>query len=158
MTLPPLAERIDDLDDLVPLIVNEFNAMARKNVGEIPDEVWKSLKAHNWPGNVRELRNVIERCVLFSEGSKFPHRWLQLPGQSSPAESEFNGETLSVPLDGSLSLEEMEAYIIRVALEKSGYNVTAAARSLGTTRQKLRYRAQKHGVQAPDDDSSGADE
>ena len=52
----------------------------------------------------------------------------------------------------------MEAHIIRVALERSNYNATAAARSLGTTRQKLRYRAQKHGVQSPtEDDSENSD-
>ncbi|MDE0885204.1 MAG: sigma-54 dependent transcriptional regulator [Myxococcota bacterium] len=152
LTLPSLAERIDDLDEMVPSIINEFNSTAGKSVREVSDEVWKSLKAHNWPGNVRELRNVIERCVLFSEGSDFPHRWLQLPGQSAPAKVVLDGNQLTVPLDGRLSLEEMEAYIIRGALEKSAYNVTAAAKSLGTTRQKLRYRAQKHGIQAPEED------
>ena len=154
LVLPPLADRIDDLDELVPLIVDEFNAMAGKNVTDISDEVWSALKAHRWPGNVRELRNVIERCVLFSEGASFPERWLQLPGHShpSPADSEPGGDVLQLPLDGSLSLEEMEAHIIRVALERSNYNATAAARSLGTTRQKLRYRAQKHGVQSPENE------
>jgi len=152
LVLPSLADRIDDLDELVPLIVDEFNAIAGKNVRDISDEIWRSLKAHNWPGNVRELRNVIERCVLFSEGSEFPQRWLQLPGQDSAAKAEPSDGSLSLPLDGSLSLEEMEAHIIRVALERSNYNATAAARSLGTTRQKLRYRAQKHGIQAPGDD------
>ena len=154
LVLPSLKDRIDDLDELVPLIVDEFNAIAGKNVRDIPDEVWAALKSHSWPGNVRELRNVIERCVLFSDGPPFPARWLQLPGQSWQPKSESDADTLRLPLDGSVSLEEMEAHIIRVALERSNYNATAAARSLGTTRQKLRYRAQKHGVQSPTDDAS----
>ena len=153
LVLPSLKDRIGDLDELVPLIVDEFNAIAGKNVREIPDEVWGALKSHSWPGNVRELRNVIERCVLFSDGPIFPERWLQLPGQSAQQKNESDGDTLRLPLDGSVSLEEMEAHIIRVALERSNYNATAAARSLGTTRQKLRYRAQKHGVRSPTDDS-----
>ena len=153
LVLPSLKDRIGDLDELVPLIVDEFNAIAGKNVREIPDEVWGALKSHSWPGNVRELRNVIERCVLFSDGPIFPARWLQLPGQSAQQKNESDGDTLRLPLDGSVSLEEMEAHIIRVALERSNYNATAAARSLGTTRQKLRYRAQKHGVRSPTDDS-----
>jgi DNA-binding NtrC family response regulator len=153
LVLPSLKDRIDDLDELVPAIVDEFNAMAGKNVRDIPDDVWQALKAHSWPGNVRELRNVIERCVLFSDGPAFPERWLQLPGQSPKHRDESEGNTLRLPLDGSLSLEEMEAHIIRIALERCNYNTTAAARSLGTTRQKLRYRAQKHGVQSPAEDS-----
>ena len=154
LVLPSLKDRISDLDELVPLIVDEFNAIAGKNVRDIPDEVWEILKSHSWPGNVRELRNVIERCVLFSDGPVFPARWLQLPGQSAQAKNESDADTLRLPLDGSVSLEEMEAHIIRVALERSNYNATAAARSLGTTRQKLRYRAQKHGVQSPTEDGS----
>jgi two-component system, NtrC family, response regulator AtoC len=154
LVLPSLKDRIGDLDELVPLIVDEFNAIAGKNVRDIPDEVWEIFKSHSWPGNVRELRNVIERCVLFSDGPVFPARWLQLPGQSAQPKNESDADTLRLPLDGSVSLEEMEAHIIRVALERSNYNATAAARSLGTTRQKLRYRAQKHGVQSPAEDGS----
>jgi transcriptional regulator with PAS, ATPase and Fis domain len=83
--LPPLRERLDDLEDLVPLIVAEYNAKARRSVRSIPDAVWAALKSHAWPGNVRELRNVIERCVLFAEGEEFPLHWLQLPGRPSAA-------------------------------------------------------------------------
>jgi len=51
-----------------------------------------------------------------------------------------------LPLDGPMTLDEMERFIIKTALERSGQNVTAAARSLGTTRQTLRYRIEKHGL------------
>jgi transcriptional regulator with PAS, ATPase and Fis domain len=69
VNLPPLREAVEDLDELVPLFVAEYNAKAGRQVKDIPDDVWKKLKAHYWPGNVRELRNVIERCVLFSDGT-----------------------------------------------------------------------------------------
>ena len=154
LVLPSLSDRIDDLDELVPMIIDEFNSIAGKSVRNISEDTWKALKSHNWPGNVRELRNVIERCVLFSEGPNFPERWLQLPGQAPIPTPESNDGALTLPLDGSLTLEEMEAHIIRVALKRSNYNATAAARSLGTTRQKLRYRAQKHGIQAPNEADS----
>ncbi|MFW6257962.1 MAG: helix-turn-helix domain-containing protein, partial [Halochromatium sp.] len=51
-----------------------------------------------------------------------------------------------IPLDGSMALDEMDSYIIRTALARSGHNVTAAARALGTTRETLRYRIQKYGL------------
>ncbi|MDP2903041.1 MAG: sigma 54-interacting transcriptional regulator [Methylovulum sp.] len=79
--LPPLREAVEDLDELAPLFIAEYNAKAGRHVKDIPNDVWKKLKAHYWPGNVRELRNVIERCVLFSDGATFPGQWLQLPGQ-----------------------------------------------------------------------------
>ena len=155
LTLPALRERIDDLDELAPLIVDEFNAMAGRSVSDIPDEVWSALKAYDWPGNVRELRNVIERCVLFSEDSLFSSRWLQLPGQSeSKGKPSSDTNSISLPLDGSMSLEDMDRYIVNTALEQTQYNMTAAARNLGTTRQTLRYRAQKYGIKAPDGSQS----
>jgi DNA-binding NtrC family response regulator len=151
LELPSLADRIEDLDELVPLIVEEFNAKAGKAVREIPDAVWAALKAHDWPGNVRELRNVVERCVLFSEGPVFPIRWLQLPGQGDGGGTvRTDGDHITLPLDGSMSLEEMDRAIVQTALEQTGYNITAAARVLGTTRQTLRYRAQKYDLRSPD--------
>ena len=128
-------------------------------MSEIPDEVWKALKSYDWPGNVRELRNVIERCVLFSDGPIFSSRWLQLPGQSeSVPQATDNANSLSLPLDGSMSLEDMDRFIVTSALEQADYNMTAAARNLGTTRQTLRYRAQKYGIKAPEgSDAKDAD-
>jgi two-component system response regulator AtoC len=154
LDLPPLRERLEDLEELLPLVVAEFNLKARKNVRHIPDSVWAALQVHDWPGNVRELRNVVERCVLFSEGETFPEQWLQLPGAAAGAaraEARREGDVLSLPLDGSVSLEEMERQIIRAMLEQTQDNTTAAARLLGTTRQTLRYRIQKYGLAAGDE-------
>jgi DNA-binding NtrC family response regulator len=122
-------------------------------VHHIPDSVWAALQVHDWPGNVRELRNVVERCVLFSEGETFPEQWLQLPGSATGAaraDAHREADVLSLPLDGSVTLEEMERQIIGAMLEQTRNNTTAAARLLGTTRQTLRYRIQKYGL-APAD-------
>jgi len=152
LRLPALRERPEDLDQLVPLFVAEYNAKAGKRVRTLAEEVWKALREYGWPGNVRELRNVIERCVLFSDGERFPAQWLQLPGSSGAPAAAGAGATgvtdeqLVLPLDGSLSLDDIEKYVIESALERSGGNITAAARLLGTTRQTLRYRVQKYGA------------
>lgn len=150
LVLPPLRKAKADLDELVPLFVAEFNAKSGKQVKVIPDEVWRQLRAHDWPGNVRELRNVVERCVLFSEGSTFPVQWLQLSGQVGPGpESQRHGagdEGLYIPLDGGMNLDDMDRYIIQTTLERTGHNIVAAARALGTTRETLRYRIRKYGI------------
>ena len=152
LTLPTLRSRPEDLRDLVPTIVEEYNAKSGKRVGVIPDEVWRTLESYRWPGNVRELRNVIERSVLLSDTDTFPMEWLQLPDRQGGVEGDeptVEGNHIILPLDGSLSLEDMDRYIVSTALERAGNNMSAAARTLGTTRQTLRYRAQKYGLTDP---------
>ena len=76
---------------------------------------------------------------------------------ATPEAASTHSGSLSLPLDGSMSLEDMDRYIVKVALDRTSYNMTAAARNLGTTRQTLRYRAQKYGIKAPDGDASDND-
>jgi two-component system response regulator AtoC len=154
LELPTLRQRKEDLDDLVPLFVAEYNAKAGRSVRTVPGAVWDSLRAHDWPGNVRELRNVVERCVLLSDTQTFAGQWLQLRPSVSLAQPEGAhpgvDQHLRLPLDGSLSLEDMEKKIVSEALERAHYNVTAAARLLGTSRETLRYRVNKYGLKSVD--------
>ncbi len=159
VNLPPLRDAVEDLDELVPLFVAEYNAKAGRQVKQIPDEVWNKLKTHYWPGNVRELRNVIERCVLLSEGSLFPVQWLQLPGQETKSGKDkadpcsktgVSEQGLFLPLDGSMALDDMDKFIIKTALERADNNLTAAARDLGATRETLRYRVRKYNLKIED--------
>ena len=163
--VPTLRERIQDLDELVPLFVAEFNTKAGKSVSTIGTEAWERLKAHSWPGNVRELRNVIERCVLFADGSELPLQWLQLqPERLAPRGGDDSmrnttdipapqgdDQSVHLPLDGSMGLEDMDRFIISAALERNQYNVTATAQMLNTTRDTLRYRIRKYDIILPED-------
>jgi DNA-binding NtrC family response regulator len=149
LELPPLRRRLGDLEDLVPAFVAEFSALSGKRVREIPAAVWDKFRAYSWPGNIRELRNVLERSVLLSNTNALSLKWLQLPREGKPVSGPAlagEEEAVDFPLDGTLSLDEMEAHIIREALKRSRLNVTAAARLLGVTRQTLRYRIEKHGI------------
>ncbi len=164
--LPPLREAVEDLDQLVPLFVAEYNAKAGRQVKNIPEEVWTALKMHDWPGNVRELRNVIERCVLFADGPTFPAQWLQLKRQPAYAtiiknephlenkdghtQAKSNEQGIFLPLDGSMALDDMDRFIIKTALERADNNLTAAARALGATRETLRYRVRKYNLNTVD--------
>ena len=154
LELPALRNRMDDLDDLVPPFVAEYNAKAGKTVQVIPPQVWETLRNHDWPGNVRELRNVVERCVLLSDTRTMAAHWLQLQPSRRVAAIDAippaNGTGLNLPLDGSLSLDDMEKKIIGEALDRSDNNVTAAARLLGTSRETLRYRVNKYGFKPED--------
>lgn len=147
--LPPLRDRIDDVRDLLPVFIDEFNAVAGRQVTVVPDAVMSRLLAYDWPGNVRELRNVVERCVLLADSPVFPERWLHLEAARESAGHATGGvrregKRLSLPLDGSLSLEAMEQAILTEALEMNDLNVSQTARMLGTSREKLRYRVAKY--------------
>ncbi|GLQ56193.1 sigma-54-dependent transcriptional regulator [Devosia nitrariae] len=145
LELPPLRARKDDLDELIAELIREFNVVSGKRVRRVPEAARKLLAAYDWPGNVRELRNVMERSVLLSSGEELPTEWLQIRQDNTTAMAE-SGDILRLPLDGSVSLDDMEKRIIEAALRRDGNNVMAAARRLGMTRETLRYRMARHGL------------
>ncbi len=153
LRLPTLRERLQDLHDLVPEIIADFNLKAGKNVSIIPPQVWHRLEHYNWPGNVRELRNVLERCVILSTSEVFPEQWLQLQADdcmtnAPPTASQMNDNAatgeIHFPADGSMGLDEMISEIMRIMLDKYDNNVSEVARVLKTTREKVRYRIEKY--------------
>ena len=77
--LPPLRERREDIPLLVNHFIARFNERLKKQVAGIEPEAIERLVSHHWPGNIRELENVIERTILFSEGSLI--RTSDLPGE-----------------------------------------------------------------------------
>lgn len=150
VSLPSLAQRKEDLVELVPSIIKEYNGKANKRVTVVTDEVWEQLFNYTWPGNIRELRNVIERSVLLSKDEVLPAKWLQLTEtcdiQKEQCESYKTNNEITIHLDGSMKLDEMDSFIIQTALEQNDYNVSQTADILGTTRETLRYRIQKYNL------------
>jgi two-component system response regulator AtoC len=76
--LPPLRERREDIPLLVNHFMARFNERLKKQVVGVEPAAVERLVSHHWPGNIRELENVIERTILFCEGSEI--RLLDLPG------------------------------------------------------------------------------
>ncbi|WP_027993834.1 sigma-54-dependent transcriptional regulator [Sinorhizobium meliloti] len=147
LDLPPLRDRKADIDEIVDGLIPEFNAIAGKRVKRVPQAVRALLAAYDWPGNVRELRNVVERSVLLSTGEELPAEWLQIAPGGAPATMTAAGDLIFLPLDGSMNFDTMEKLIVEAALQRDGYNVMAAARRLGLTRETLRYRMARHDLQ-----------
>lgn len=147
IVLPSLSHRIEDIEDLVQDLIAEFNQRRNERITGIPDEVWQQLRGYDWPGNVRELRNVIERCVLLSRGTTLEPRWLQLNASES-REPSIEDDSICFPLNGSITLDEMERRMIEEALRRHHGNVTRSAEMLGISRQTMRYRIEKHHIDA----------
>jgi DNA-binding NtrC family response regulator len=98
---------------------------------------------HAWPGNVRELRNLLEQAVLLCHGQTLgvDDLGLREEPRSLVAATAANADGVA-----ARTLPAMERDALMQALERSGWNVSRAARDLGISRDTLRYRIDKHGL------------
>jgi DNA-binding NtrC family response regulator len=97
------------------------------------------LASYAWPGNIRELQNVIERAVLLADGATLTPNHL-------PREIVGEG-TLQAGGRGESSLWGYEKALIVKALREHDWNQSKAARALGISRDNLRYRVKKFGIE-----------
>ncbi len=150
--LPPLRERGGDILLLAQHFLRHHAARYGKPVPTLDATAENTLLRHAWPGNVRELRNVIEQAVLLDTHGTIMSRQLALSqlGSAQPADAMRHALRASVThVPAELTLPEMERQALVKALQQSDGNVTRAARELGITRDTLRYRMEKHALQAP---------
>jgi len=133
--LPPLRER---REDIIPLANNFLRMHAqryRKELGGFDETARDRLMQHSYPGNVRELDHVVERAVLMSRGSQIKAADLGL--------TTAGGESKSLE---DMSLEEVEAFLIKKALARNNGNARKAAESLGLSRSAFYRRLQQYGL------------
>ena len=106
------------------------------------------LLAYPWPGNVRELSHVIERAVLWSRGPtlEIEHLALEVPGESGAGGGDRQAPSTAAAPAG-MDLEQWERSLIEQALREADGNQTRAAQRLGISRDTLRYRLKKYGLQ-----------
>lgn len=140
--LPPLCERDEDIELLAAHFLDRFAREFRKDVRGFDAAAMDALRAYRWPGNVRELRNAIERAVLLSRGNVLSIDDFVLGGPRS-GDDVFD---FRLPPQG-VTLEEVESQLIRQALKQTGGNQTQAAKLLRLTRDQLRYRLNKYGME-----------
>ncbi|SRR5579883_356872 len=137
VTIPSLRERREDIPTLVRYFVQEFATRMRKQIETIPADTMNALVNYSWPGNVRELRNVLERSVILTSGSK-----LRVPRDA------FDGVAA---VNGVVSMAEAERRHIMEALQATNGVVggpKGAAALLGMKRSTLQSRMAKLGITA----------
>ncbi len=133
--LPPLRDRREDLPALAAHFLSRYAARYRRPLEGFEPAALQTMLTHPWPGNVRELDHTMERAVLMTRGNRIGVADLGLHAQRSASQS----------LD-DLSLEAVEAILIRKALARSQGNVTHAAEALGLSRGALYRRMEKYGL------------
>ncbi|MBX9795100.1 MAG: sigma-54 dependent transcriptional regulator [Burkholderiaceae bacterium] len=144
LTVPPLRERDGDAVFLARHFCQVLGQRYRREGVRLGAAAEAAIAAHRWPGNVRELRNVIEQAVMLAVNDTIEARDLMLlpPGVGSSASS-----VSSLPLaEPGSALDRQERELLVQAMNESNHNVSQAARSLGISRDTLRYRLEKHGL------------
>jgi len=135
LRLPPLRDRREDIPLLAAHFLDQHAGHYRKALTAFDESAIKALLAHAWPGNVRELDHAVERAVLMAQGDTIRAADLGLrAGRESPPRLE------------EMSLEDVEALLIRKALARFSGNVSHAASALGLSRSALYRRLQRYGL------------
>ena len=142
INIAPLRDRMQDIPFLAEHFLKKYAEETGNRVQAITPAAMSKLEGYHWPGNVRELENVIERSVVMCTGDRLDAADIKLDHAPRPrgAAGEF-----AVP--PGMTLDQYEQEIIREALQRANGNKSQAARSLGLTRNALRYRLTQMGLE-----------
>jgi formate hydrogenlyase transcriptional activator len=136
IALPPLRERIDDIQSLIEYFVQKFAKQHGKSIDRVSDDLLETLKVHDWPGNIRELQNVIERAVIMTSGTVLSPRTTEL----------LKREATRTPVK---TLADAERVHITAKLRESNWVIggtNGAAARLGLPRTTLIARMERLGI------------
>ena len=138
--LPPLAERIGDVEALTWHFIDHFNREGHRHIEAIAPDAWEALMDYSWPGNIRELRNNLEQAFAIGVGPV-----LQL-GDLTP---ELQGDPTPGRRDPSQLTElDLERERLLGALREARGRKTEAAELLGISRSTLWRKLKQHGISA----------
>ena len=143
LKLPSLRERPSDIPLLVEYFMNNLKTLYDRPHLRVGDDTMDWFTGIQLPGNIRELKNLVERTVLVFEKDRLESDDFLKQMQEAPLQR--NSESL--PPIGSMTLEQIEAKMIKKALKLYKYNVSHAAKSLGLSRGALYRRLEKYNIQ-----------
>ncbi|HXF58272.1 MAG TPA: sigma-54 dependent transcriptional regulator, partial [Candidatus Saccharimonadales bacterium] len=156
--VPPLRERREDILPLARHFLAQFNRQFGKTFEAIDPGAEQLLLSYPWPGNIRELRNLFERIVLLSQGTRIQTQHLASAIAPQPSRSDLSsldtlrsvleaGQIPEAGFDLEGTLGQIERDIIQRALDRSNGNQSRTAGLLQMKRDKLRYRMKLYGFQ-----------
>lgn len=145
--IPPLRERKEDIPYIAYSFLKEFGQKFNKEISGIDSSAIDLLKSYHWKGNIRELRNVMERVVLLCEDNILSeHHFNFLMDTKSYAEDSDDRFILQIPSKG-IKMDQVVKTLIQKTLKITNGNQVKAAKILGLSRSKLRYRMEQLGIE-----------
>lgn len=135
INIPPLRDRRADIPLLAAHFLARYASRYRRTMQGFDPAALQLMLQYAWPGNVRELDHTVERAVLMARTERIEAADLGLATQRPTTQS-----------PDEMSLESMEAVLIRKALARTGGNVSHAADALGLSRGALYRRIEKYGL------------
>ncbi len=142
--LPPLRERLDDIELLVEHFITVQNARQGTQIKRVAQEALERMKAYAWPGNIRELQNAIERGTVLSMGDEIELE--VLPDKIKESTDELHQLFQSDERSIKKMTLMLERILIRRALEQTGGNRSQAARILEISHRALLYKIKDYGL------------
>jgi DNA-binding NtrC family response regulator len=133
--LPPLRERREDIEILAQHFLKQHVTRYRKAITGFDDSALQALRDYAWPGNVRELDHSVERGVLMAPG-----KVIRAPDLG------LNAAAAATPRLEEMSIEEVEAFLIKKTLARCDGNARKAAEELGLSRSAFYRRLEKYGL------------
>lgn len=138
--LPALRDRCEDIPLLAAHFLSRNCARYRKQIAGFSSAAMQHLMQYPWPGNVREFEHTIERAVLLCRGDEIDLTNLAIVSSRNSAQS-FDSGSLE-----NMSVDEVEALLIRKMLRRCDNNISQAAEALGLSRAALYRRIEKYGL------------
>ena len=135
IALPPLRERREDIVPLALMFLDRFAQKYHRPLTGISPRAAETLTEGRWSGNIRELQNCVEKAVILSEGTELTEKDIQIEHSAKPM-----GATIRVVDDTD------EEKLIRSVMDRTGGNISAAAKALGVSRPTLYAKLKKYGL------------
>ena len=151
ISLPPLRERRQDIQDLVNHFVEVFSRRIGRPIHHFSPETMAAFSSYSWPGNIRELQNLVERAIVMTQDGVLPNPLPTFVVPTAPSYS--TGITSIAPgPPAPITLRDAEQALILQALQATHWRIggsKGAAVRLGLNRSTLLYRMKKLGIVRP---------
>ena len=160
ITLPPLAQRIEDIPDMIKYFLRRYGPEVGVTSPSITPEAIAFLQSQTWPGNVRELENTVRKALVFAReytiGVDHVKDIVTKARQPAVTSQQTHAAYVSELMDqverGEIQnafakmLTDLEPELYSQAIQRAHGNITKAAQWLGVTRLKMREKLKEFGL------------